>query len=86
MVLTDHEDRHPIDKLLLEKGMSRSELARQSGVPVHTIEGWAVRRRPKPDVYQLLKVSKVLECHVEDLLEPDRYYADQAAREKSRQA
>lgn len=81
MVLTDHEDRHPIDKLLLEKGMSRSELARQSGVPVHTIEGWAVRRRTKPDVYQLYKVARVLECHIEDLLEPDRYLTEKESPE-----
>ena len=86
MVLKDHEDRHPIDKLLLEKGMSRSELARQSGVPVHTIEGWAVRRRALPDVYQLLKVSTVLGCHIEDLLEPDRYYAEKEAKKKAKQA
>lgn len=62
-----------MDNILKQKGMSRLELSRQSGVPARTLEDWAMRKRESPDVYQLLKVARVLDCSIEDLLEPERH-------------
>lgn len=66
-------ERTPMDNILKQKGMSRLELSRQSGVPARTLEDWAMRKRESPDVYQLLKVARVLDCSIEDLLEPERH-------------
>ena len=66
--LTMTENMTPIDKRLIEKGMTRSDLSKQSGVPLRTIESWCRRLR---DVYQLLKLAKVLGCQIEDLIEPE---------------
>lgn len=38
--LTMTENMTPIDKKLIEKGMTRSDLSKQSGVPLRTIESW----------------------------------------------
>ena len=69
--LGDRENMIPIDKRCMEKGISRRELARRSGVPAGTLEAWGNRTRVPRDVYQLLKVAQVLECHIEDLIEPE---------------
>lgn len=65
------DDMTPIEKKLIEKGMTRADLSRRSGVPVRTLENWANRSRTRMDVYQLYKVAQVLECHMEDLIEPE---------------
>lgn len=78
--MTYSEDMTPMDKLCVEKGITRRELARQSGVPIRTIEGWAKRTRTSPNVYQLYKVAQVLGCHIEDLLEPDRMVQKEIGR------
>lgn len=49
-------------------GMSRSELSRQSDVPLRTLEEWEAGRRIPRDVYQLAKVAKALNCLIEDLI------------------
>lgn len=49
-------------------GMSRSELSRQSDVPLRTLEEWEAGRRVPRDVYQLAKVAKALNCIIEDLI------------------
>ncbi len=69
--LGDRENMIPMDRKCLEKGISRRELARRSGVPAGTLEAWGNRTRVPRDVYQLLKVAQVLECHIEDLIEPE---------------
>lgn len=69
--LGDRENMIPIDKRCMEKGISRRELARRSGVPTGTLEAWGNRTRVPRNVYQLLKVAQVLECHIEDLIEPE---------------
>ena len=48
--------------------MSRSELSRQSEVPLRTLEEWEAGRRIPRDVYQLAKVAKALNCLIEDLI------------------
>lgn len=49
-------------------GLSRSELARQSGVPIRTLEGWEYGQNIPRDVYQLAKIARVLGCLIEDLI------------------
>ena len=61
----------PIDRRLVEMGMTRATLSRLSGVPVRTLENWSSRSRKSPNVYQFYRVARVLGCTVEDLLEPD---------------
>lgn len=51
--------------------MSRVELSKQSGVPARTIDDWENNRRKPRDVYQLKKVSDVLGCYIEDLINWD---------------
>ena len=48
--LTMTENMTPIDKKLIEKGMTRSDLSKQSGVPLRTIESWCRRLRVPRDV------------------------------------
>ena len=61
----------PIDKRLVQMGMTRVTLARLSGVPLRTLENWSKRTIKSPNVYQFYRVAKVLGCTVEDLLEPE---------------
>lgn len=61
----------PIDRRLVDIGMTRATLARLSGVPVRTLENWSSRTRKSPNVYQFYRVAKVLGCSMEDLLEPE---------------
>lgn len=65
------ENMTPMDKKCIEKGITRAELSRRTGVPVRTLESWSARIRKSPNVYQLYKVAQVLECHIEDLIEPE---------------
>ncbi len=61
----------PIDRKLVELGMTRVALARLSKVPLRTLENWSKRTIKSPNVYQFYRVAKVLGCSMEDLLEPD---------------
>lgn len=83
--LTMTENMTPIDKKLIEKGMTRSDLSKQSGVPLRTIESWCRRLRVPRDVYQLLKLAKVLGCQIEDLIEPEAGDKKQEEQENPRQ-
>lgn len=69
--ITVTEDMTPIARMLVDKGMTKKELAQRSGVPLPTIDQWTRRLRKNPNVYQLYKVAQVLECHIEDLIEPE---------------
>lgn len=69
--MTMRENMTPMDKKCIEKGITRAELSRRTGVPVRTLESWSARIRKSPNVYQLYKVAQVLECHIEDLIEPE---------------
>lgn len=48
-------------------GMSREQLARLSGIPMRTIQGWETKAYT-PRVDKLSKVAKVLNCKMEDLI------------------
>ena len=79
--MTMREDMTPIDKKCIEKGITRTELSRRSGVPVRTLEAWGKRIRIPRDVYVLLKVANALECHIEDLIEPELAEKESAPEE-----
>lgn len=69
MTITDNMT--PLAKKMIERGMTKKDLAERSGVPLVTIDQWTRRVRKNPNVYQLYKVANVLDCHIEDLIEPD---------------
>lgn len=69
MTITD--DMTPLARKLIERGMTKKDLAEKSGVPLVTIDQWTRRLRKSPNVYQLYKVAQVLGCHIEDLIEPE---------------
>ena len=58
-----------IKELRKEKGFSRTELSKISGVPARTIDDWENNRRKPRDVYQLKKVADSLEVKIEDLID-----------------
>jgi DNA-binding Xre family transcriptional regulator len=69
--MTITENMTPIDKRCIELGISRTELSKRSGVPLRTLESWSRRVRIPRDVYQLHKVAQALNCHIEDIIEPE---------------
>ena len=80
--ITMREDLTPIDKKMHREGVSPGRsFPRRSGVPVRTLEGWSARIRTSPNVYQLYKVAQVLECHIEDLIEPELAEKESAPEE-----
>ena len=79
--MTMREDMTPIDKKCIERGITRTELSRRSGVPVRTLEAWGKRTRIPRDVYVLLKVANALECRIEDLIEPELAEKESAPEE-----
>ena len=48
--------------------LTRAELSRCSGVPIRTLEAWEAGVNTPRDVYQLVKVARVLDCLVEELV------------------
>ncbi len=83
--ITVTEDMTPIARMLVDRGMTKKELAQKSGVPLPTIDQWTRRIRRNPNVYQLYKVAQVLGCHIEDLIEPElaEKVSDQEAQKES---
>ena len=63
-----------IDLLRREKGLSVIELAERSGVGRRIIEDWIQKRCKTSNVYKLQKLAKVLECSIEDIVEPEENY------------
>ena len=67
----DRENLTPIDRKCIERGISRLELSRRSGVSARTLEAWGKRLRIPRDVYVLRKVARALDCQIEDLIEEE---------------
>ena len=70
--MTISDNMTPIDRKCIELGITRTELAERSGVPIRTLESWAKRQRIPRDVYQLAKVARAMGCHIEDIIEMDQ--------------
>lgn len=59
-----------LKKVRINKGISQSDLANQSGVSLRTIQGYEIGQRDinKASGETLYKLSKALGCLMEDLL------------------
>ncbi len=75
--ITITDNMTPLATKLVETGMTKKALSEASGVPLGTIDQWVRRIRIPRDVYQLYKVAKVLECHIEDIIEPEAAAAEE---------
>ena len=55
-----------------DKGMSQSELARESGVPLRNIQAFEMGYRDinKAQVITVLQLAETLECDVYDIINP----------------
>lgn len=56
-------------KIRKDRNISRTALAKLSGVPMRTIQNWEDGSRVARDVHQLKKVSDVLNVSIEELFE-----------------
>lgn len=62
-------DKTKLQRMREAQGYSRATFARATGIPLRTLENWDSRIRLPRDVYQLLKASRVLGCHIEDIID-----------------
>ena len=46
------------------------DLSNKSGVHKNTLSQWETGKRIPRDVYALYRIAQVLECHIEDLIDP----------------
>ena len=65
------ENLAPVDRIRMEKGISRSELSRRTGVPARTLEDWSARKYTNPSAKHLYAVALAVGCRIEDLIEPE---------------
>ena len=63
-----------IDILRQEAGYSWDKLAELTGVSKRTMENWSQRKRIPKNVYLLASIAKVLNCQIEDIVEPLENY------------
>ncbi len=58
-----------IDKLLSEKGISRYELAKRTGINYQIIDNYYKNKVKRYDSYVLDRICAAAECDVSDLIE-----------------
>lgn len=61
--------RISLDKVLQQKGMTRYELAKRTGIQYHTIDSYYKNRVTRYDSYILLRCCTALDCGIEDVIE-----------------
>ena len=61
--------RLTIDQCLKERGMTRYELAKRTGVKFQTIDRYYKNRVVRYDSYILDRICAALECELSDILE-----------------
>lgn len=61
--------RISLDKLLQEKGMTRYELAKRTGIQYHIIDNYYKNKVVQYDSYILLRICTALECEIGELVE-----------------
>ena len=54
-----------------DAGMTRANLAEQSGVPIATIANWEQGRKAPNDLCKLKQLAKVLHVPIDDLIDWD---------------
>lgn len=59
---------HPIARLRMERGLTQAQLAELMGVPQQHISRWE-RRERNPAGKNLLKLCKILNCTLADLMQ-----------------
>lgn len=52
-------------------GMRQSDLAREVGVSVRTIQGWEARGLNEARASKALKIAEILKCNIKDLMEDE---------------
>jgi putative transcriptional regulator len=58
-----------LDKLLGQKGITRYELAKRTGIKFQIIDNYYKNRVVRYDSYILDKICSALDCGIEDLIE-----------------
>lgn len=58
-----------LERMRRRKGLTRKELAFETKIPYPTLASWENGSRSLTNIEHLLKIAKVLECDVVDLLE-----------------
>ena len=58
-----------LDKFLKEKGVTRYELSKRTGVKFQTIDSYYKNRVVRYDSYFLNLVCKALDCKISDIIE-----------------
>jgi DNA-binding XRE family transcriptional regulator len=51
--------------------MRQSDLAREVGVSVRTIQGWEARGLNEARASKALKIAEILKCNIKDLMEDE---------------
>lgn len=59
-----------LKQIRTKKGITRKELAEKSGISARTIESYEQRKRNinKAKIETIIKLSKALECNIEDIM------------------
>jgi transcriptional regulator with XRE-family HTH domain len=57
-----------IKELRIGAGLTQEKLADLAGISKRAIEEWEANRKPPTDVYKLYRISKVLNCSIESLI------------------
>ena len=60
-----------LTKMRVKVGMKQTELARVSGVPLRTIQGWELNGMAGAALSKAYKIAKALGCQIEDLLDEE---------------
>ena len=58
-----------LDKYLDERGISRYEVSKRTGIKFQTIDGYYKNRIVRYDAYILNCICKALDCDISDLIE-----------------
>ena len=61
-----------LDKYLDERGISRYEVSKRTGIKFQTIDGYYKNRIIRYDAYILNCICKALDCEISDLIEYTR--------------
>lgn len=61
--------RIALDRLLEQKGITRYELAKRTGIQYHIIDNYYKNKVVRYDSYILLRICTVLDCGIGELIE-----------------
>ncbi len=64
--------RIALDKILSEKGVSRYELAKRTGIQYQIIDNYYKNRVKRYDSFVLERICDALDCEINDVLEYEK--------------